>query len=564
MSDFLRSKAALYWLAAGFILCSLFVLDIRTLIPPDEGRYAEMAREMFLTGDWVTTRLNGIKYFEKPPLHTWMSALSFTLFGLGEWQARLWNGVCGIFGVLMVGYTGQRIFGGRAGLYAAVVLASMTFWAAASQYNSLDLGVAATMSLALCALLIAQQDDVTATQRRNWMLLCWAGMALSLLAKGLIGIVLPGGVLFVYAVASGDRGIWRRLHPFSGMALFLLLSLPWFLLVAARNPEQPAFFFIHEHWDRFFLKTHHREGPWYYFLVLLLPATLPWIPALPASLAMARRRMEGRFQTTRLLLAWIGFILFFFSYSNSKLPGYMLPVFPALALLAGVYLERASRAAMLGLAGLLAVVGAVGLALTPHTENMAQTPVSAAIYISMQPMLGAAFLAALLAGVVAWFAERRGHRATMVLAAAVGGWLMTQLIMSAYEPYGRYRAGLDFAHVIRDELTESSPIYSIGTYQQSMTFYMGHTVIPVQYTDELEFGLAQEPQRGIATLEEFYARWRQGTAGCARQYAIVNAGMFERLQQQGLSMEVRAANDDLVLISATPRSTGAAGCDSRR
>ncbi len=434
-----------------------------------------------------------------------------------------------------------------------MVLASMTFWAAASQFNSLDLGVAATMSLALCALLIAQQDDVTATQRRNWMLLCWAAMALSLLAKGLIGIVLPGGVLFVYAVASGDRNIWRRLHLVSGLALFLLLSLPWFLLVAARNPEQPAFFFIHEHWDRFFLKTHHREGPWYYFLVLLLPATLPWISALPASLAMARKRMEGKFQTTRMLLAWTGFILFFFSYSNSKLPGYMLPVFPALALLAGVYLERASRAAMLGVAGVMVAVGAVGLAFTPHPENLAHTPANAAIYVSMQPMLGAAFVAVLLAGVVAWFAERRGYRATMVLTAAVGGWLMAQLIMSAYEPYGRFRAGLDFAHVIRDELTAASQIYSVGTYQQSMTFYMGHTVIPVQYTDELEFGLTQEPQRGIATMEEFYARWRLGTDGRVRQYAIVNAGMFEQLRQQGLSMTVRAANDDLVLISGGGR-----------
>ncbi|NGZ84784.1 glycosyltransferase family 39 protein [Duganella aceris] len=551
MSDFFRSKAALYLLAACFILLSLLVLDIRTLIPPDEGRYAEMAREMFVTGDWVTTRLNGIKYFEKPPLHTWMSALSFTLFGPGEWQARLWNGVCGIFGVLMVGYTGQRIFGGRSGLYAAMVLASMTFWAAASQFNSLDLGVAATMSLALCALLIAQQDDVDTAQRHRWMLLCWAGMALSLLAKGLIGIVLPGGVLFIYALTSGDRGIWRRLHPFSGLALFLLMSLPWFLLVAQRNPEQPQFFFIHEHWDRFFLKTHHREGPWYYFLVLLLPATLPWIVALPASLALARKRMEGRFQTTRLLLAWIGFILFFFSISKSKLPGYMLPVFPALALLAGVYLERASRATALSLAALLAVVGAIGLAFTPYTGKLAQTPTNLAIYVSMQPMLSLAFLAALLAGVAAWFAERRGLRGTMVLAAALGGWLLTQFTMAAYEPYGRFRAGTDLVQAIRGELTEAATIYSVGTYQQSMTFYMGHTVIPVQYTDELEFGLQQEPQRGIATLEQFYARWRQDAAGGKPQYAIVNAGLFGRLQQQGLPMSIRARTDDLVLVSGT-------------
>jgi 4-amino-4-deoxy-L-arabinose transferase-like glycosyltransferase len=145
--------------------------------------------------------------------------------------------------------------------------------------------------------------------------------------------------------------------------------------------------------------------------------------------------------------------------------------------------------------------------------------------------------------------ERRGQRGAMVLSAALGGWLLTQLIMAAYEPNGRYRSGIDMVQVIRGELTEAATIYSVGTYQQSMTFYMGHTVVPVQYTDELEFGLLQEPQRGIATLEQFYARWRQDAAGGKQQYAIVNADLFGRLQQQGLPMTIRARNDDLVLVS---------------
>jgi 4-amino-4-deoxy-L-arabinose transferase-like glycosyltransferase len=549
MSDFLRSKAALYVLAACFIVLSLVVLDIRTLVPPDEGRYAEMAREMLLSGDWITTRLNGIKYFEKPPLHTWMSALSFAMFGFGEWQARLWNGLCGIFGVFMVGYTGQRVFGGRAGLYAAMVLGSMMFWAAASQFNSLDLSVAATMALSLCALLIAQQDGNAPSQRRNWMLVCWTGMALSLLAKGLIGIVLPGAVLVIYALWSGDRAIWRRLHIGAGAALFLLIALPWFLLVAAKNPEQPQFFFIHEHWDRFFLKTHHREGPWYYFLLLLLPATLPWLAVLPASLAMAAKTAASRFQTGRLLLVWIVFILFFFSYSSSKLPGYMLPVFPALALLAGVYLEKASRFAAQSAAALLAVVGAAGLASTPFIGSLAESATDTPLMHSMRTPLVAAFLAALLCGAAAWYAERHGRRAAMVLLAAVGGWLLTELAMSAHEPFGRNRAGAEMALAIRDELTDSVPVYSVGTYRQSMTFYMEHTVIPVNYTDELEFGLKQEPQRGIPSMEEFYARWNTSAARGEPQFAIVNAGLFGLLEQQALPMKVRARNDDVILIS---------------
>jgi 4-amino-4-deoxy-L-arabinose transferase-like glycosyltransferase len=538
MPAFFRSRTAQYLLAAVFIVFSLLVLNLRTLIPPDEGRYAEMAREMLLSGDWVTTRLNGIKYFEKPPLHTWMSAVSFALFGIGDWQARLWNGVCGIFGVLMVAYTGRRVFGGRAGLYAALVLGSMLFWAAASQFNSLDLPVAATMALALCALLIAQQDDADMAQRRRWMLVCWAATALSLLAKGLIGIVLPGGVLFIYALVSGDRGIWRRLHPVTGLVVFLLLALPWFLLVAARNPEQPQFFFIHEHWDRFFLKTHHRDGPWYYFLLLLLPATMPWLATLPASLAAARKRVEGRFQPARLLLVWTVFILLFFSYSSSKLPGYMLPVFPAMALLAGVYLDRASRIAALGAPALLVIVGVAGV-------------VCMRIFpIINLPLLGGAFGAAILCGVAAGMAEWRGQRTAMVVLAALGGWMLTQLSMTAYETHGRQQAGRDAALAIRAELKYDTLVYSVNTYEQSMTFYMGHTVIPVAYTGELDFGLKQESWRGVASMDEFYARWLLSAGRGVPQYAIVREDLYGVLRLRGLPMIERARGNGIVVVTS--------------
>ena len=141
-----ESRLLLWLLLAGFILATLYALGVRTLVPPDEGRYAEMAREMFVTGDWVTTRLNGIKYFEKPPLQTWMNALSFTLFGLGDWQARLWTGLCGVLGVLMTGYAGYKVFGQRAGFYAALVLGSSFYWVACSQIDSLEMGPSGMMT----------------------------------------------------------------------------------------------------------------------------------------------------------------------------------------------------------------------------------------------------------------------------------------------------------------------------------------------------------------------------------------------------------------------------------
>ncbi|MBC7729979.1 MAG: glycosyltransferase family 39 protein, partial [Microbacteriaceae bacterium] len=333
MGQLHKNKTFAWTLSAVFIFLSLYVLGIRTLVPPDEGRYAEMARGMFASGDWITTRLNGIKYFEKPPLQTWMNALSFALFGLGEWQARLWTGVCGIGGVLLTGYAGNKVFGQRVGFYAALVLGSCFYWLACSQINSLDMGLSGMMTIALCALLVAQRDDASAAERRNWMLACWAGMALAVLSKGLIGLILPGGVLVVYTLITRDWKLWTRLHAGFGLLLFFAIATPWFVLVAMKNPEQPAFFFIHEHWDRFFLKEHHREQAWYVFFVLTAVGMVPWLGVLGQSLLLGVKREDGLFRPRLMLLVWAVFILLFFTKSNSKLPGYILPIFPALALL---------------------------------------------------------------------------------------------------------------------------------------------------------------------------------------------------------------------------------------
>ena len=218
-------------------------LNYRHLIPSDEGRYAEMAREMLVTGDWITPRYNGYKYFEKPPLQIWASAIAFQAFGFGEWQARLWSALTGFLTILIIGFTGSRIFNPRAGWLGALVLASSPMWIISGHFNSLDMGLSAFMVSALCALLLAQTSD-NKTGRRNWMWLCWSMMSLATLSKGLIGAAIPAMVFIAYSISAWDWKIWSRLHIFSGTILFLAITAPWFFLVAQRNPEFLEFFFI--------------------------------------------------------------------------------------------------------------------------------------------------------------------------------------------------------------------------------------------------------------------------------------------------------------------------------
>lgn len=545
------STALLWMLFGGFVLITLGALGVRTLVPPDEGRYAEIGREMFTSGDWITTRLNGIKYFEKPPLQAWMNALTFTLFGLGEWQARLWTGVCGIVGVVMTACAGRVVFSPRVGLYAGLVLASTLFWLASGQINSLDMSLSGMMATCLAAVLIAQRDGATAGQRRAWMLVAWAAMALAVLAKGLVGVVLPGAVLVLYGAAARDWRIWTRLHMGKGLLLFFTIAAPWFILVAQRNPEQPYFFFIHEHFDRFLSPGHQREGPWYAFIMLLLPGMLPWLGWLPHTLAAGARRAPGRFQPRLLLLIWFAFIFVFFSMSSSKLPGYIVPVFPALALLTALCLDAAGRRPHMVAAALLATVGALLVVAVPVALQIGVGAGGSAAHSlrSYQPWLMFAGCIMLVGGCLAWFHAAQERRDPAVLTMAVAGFLATHLIVAGFEVYGKDRAGTALLPAIRAELTPATKLYAVGRYEQSLTFYLGRPAILVEYVDEFAFGLQQEPRLALSGLDEFVAQWRQDSAAGRPSMAIASQALYDRLRQRGVPMRLVARDARRLVIS---------------
>src|SRR4051812_32897878 len=195
-------SAAIWFAALGF----------RTLVKPDEGRYAEIAREMAVTGDWVTPRLNGIKYFEKPPLQYWATAAAFRAFGENDWTARLWTGLTGLAGVLLAWRLARRLYGETAGLLAATVLGTSVMYFVVGHLNTLDMGTTFFLEAALAGFLFAQGAPPRSPDERRWMLAAWAAMALATLSKGLIGLAFPVLTLIAYSVVERDLRPWRRLH----------------------------------------------------------------------------------------------------------------------------------------------------------------------------------------------------------------------------------------------------------------------------------------------------------------------------------------------------------------
>src|SRR6266705_5268032 len=181
------SRGALIALLVGFVLIWFCGIEQRRLMHPDEGRYAEIPREMVASGDWVTPRLNGIKYFEKPALQYWITAAAYETFGVRHWTARSWPALAGCLGVLFIGYVGLRIGGPTLGLYSASTLGGCVWWILNAHVLTLDAGLTFWMSIGIGGLIIAQRADATPREQRNWMLAAWAALALAVLSKGLNG-----------------------------------------------------------------------------------------------------------------------------------------------------------------------------------------------------------------------------------------------------------------------------------------------------------------------------------------------------------------------------------------
>jgi 4-amino-4-deoxy-L-arabinose transferase-like glycosyltransferase len=541
----LLARRGLWILLLVFTVLWFGTLEYRKLIKPDEGRYAEIAREMAVTGDFVTPRLNGIKYFEKPPLQYWVTAVAFKVFGEDEWTARLWPGITGFLSILLAYFTSRRLFGERIALFAALTLGGSLFTILIGHINTLDMGLSFFLQLALSCLLIANHGETLDPQRRTWMLLVWAALAGAMLSKGLVALVLCGASLTLYSLVARDFSPWRRLELVRGIPLFLAIAAPWFILVSLANPEFPHFFFIHEHFERFLTKEHGRYQPAWYFFAILLVGTLPWtLITLQAWLSGWFHERSGQFQPQRLLFVWCVVILSFFSASSSKLPSYILPMAPALAMLTGVFLASARQKTLLVHFGLLIPFALLAVILAPKIVNYADTETP--LYM-MQKYAQWATVAAgvLLAGVLAGFVQVwRRREDTGLLILALAGYLAVSIVMLGHEKLGRSNSSRYIALQVKPLLPPGVPFYSINMYEQTLPFYLQRTVTLVEYRDELGFGLDQEPALWVPTVTEFRTRWQSG----GEAFAVMTPETYQTLKNSDLPMTMVARDTRRIIV----------------
>lgn len=397
------AKRVWFLLFLAVIASYLYGLGHFPLVGPDEPRYAQVAREMYLRGDLITPTLGGHTWFEKPPLLYWMMMVAFRLIGTSETAARIGPALSGLLTVVAVFWVGRRVqrasgdngvcgLGAWSGLVAASMLGIIVF----SRAASFDIVVTMTIAWALSCFVVheLETDDV---RRRKLLIGFYVFVGLSLLAKGLVGVVIPFGVVVAYYVL-------RRAFPAKhflqsllwGMPLAFAVAALWYGPVIARHGWSFLDeFFVQHHFARYFSNKYRHPGPIYFYLVCLVLMTLPWTMLLIAGVGKAtswRWRGGGSQDKLRVFaLAWLVFPLAFFSFSGSKLAGYLLPVLPAAALLAG---ERLARFTSTGLSGryemratgvllaLLAIVGTIAGVRSGHVSSAGAAMIAGPLLIA--------------------------------------------------------------------------------------------------------------------------------------------------------------------------------------
>lgn len=535
------------WLPAliGALVLWFLPLGSYRLFNPDEGRYAEIPREMVASGDWVTPRLNDLRYFEKPPLQYWATAVTYEIFGQHEWTARLWVALSGFLALLLTAWIGTRLYGALTGALAALVQGGALLYLGLARISTLDMGLSATLELALVGLLLLVQRGRSEEGTRLGALLLAIGVALAFLSKGLVGILIPGAVAVCYLLVRRDWSLIWRARPWWTLLALALIAAPWVILVERRNPGFAQFFFVHEQFARFLTRVHQRYQPDWFFVPVLLLGFMPWTPLLASIARRSWRDIRAGDGACLLLAIWTVFSFIFFSLSQSKLIPYILPLFPALSVLAGRTLALAEprrvRRALWIAGALWAALGLTALWLWKSPAMAVRLDLPAGPVV---PTIAASFLlVALITAVASWLARNRGVLSATALAALGSVLLVGALLRTADQlPGQRHDRGLIAA--ASPQMHVSTAFYCVDAYEQSIPFYLHRTCTLVGYRGELDFGLRQEPGRWIADLEQFAARWR--TASDA--LAVIRPESYAQLQRMGLPMRVIYTAPTLVAV----------------
>jgi 4-amino-4-deoxy-L-arabinose transferase-like glycosyltransferase len=521
---------AIHWVFAFFVFSGwllLWNLPIAALFEPDEGRNAEIAREVLLLKDWVTPHYDFIPRLDKPILFFDLVALSYKIFGISEWSSRLCSALAALGCLFLTYFFSCRWFGRSVGLWSALILLTSPEFFALSQTAIVDMLLIFFLSVAMVCFFMGQSQFGRGNGRAQFLLM-YAAIGAATATKGPIGILIPAAVIFFYIFLTKRWVLLKSMDPLLGAALVVAVAVPWYVLVESRHPGYLYHFIWQENVARFTTTEFKRSGPWYYFLVVLSAGFFPWTILLPFMMRdLWKRDLRGE----RLFLTlWIVLPLIFFSLSSSKLSHYILPIFPPLAIMAAAAIERSltdcsSRmrwfVSFVPLYFVLLSIGMVVIALWPGLlpERM-QNYIHPALFEARLPLILS--LAAVMV-IYLWFAgksllSRQHFWPPAICAGFVFFTLCAEPILSMVSAH---RSSKQLAEAAASVIQLEDQVVLFDTYPSSLPFYLQiqrpiwviwsgdkRTVLGSDYIAKERPRPASGNGQVLFTYDEFFDLWR--------------------------------------------------------
>ena len=455
-------------------VCLFSGLNALGLTGPDEPRYAAIARAMAQTRDWITPRLWGTPWFEKPVLYYWAAGGAMRLFGISEFSARLPSALGGLLAVAAAGWIALRSCGVRAAWYTLLMLPATIAMIAFARAASPDMLFAAFLTAALAAAVELLQKPRPGNLAR---VLFGVFLGAAVLAKGPAAIILAGGAVLLWSVlAARPSASLRFLHPVV-VGAACATALPWYILCALRNPDFLRIFIWEHNFERYLTPLFEHRQPFWFFGYILLLAVIPWTGTLISLFGRLGDRQMWRDSPGLLLACWSGFIVLFFSFSQSKLPSYILPAIPPLFVLLGRQIERFGKQAGRAAIWTVATTGVIALALAPPLAWLLLHAKRFAEFASV-PALGTALVSTTAAGI--WILRCSGRRRveSAVLTASLLITLLVEIAVAGVLPRSdRFLSARTLANRLAAQSPASSMIaeYDLPrVWNYGLHYYLGN------------------------------------------------------------------------------------------
>lgn len=517
-------------------LCVLFFAHIgtRPLANPDEGRYAGMGLEMLRSGDIVVPHLNGLIYFEKPPLGYWSIALGEKLFGATLWGARFFNALFSLLTCCVIYSFCKRFLSQKIGVWAAFIYGTCGLPFGMSQMLTLDNGLTFFLTATLLFFASGFLEEDSRKARKDF-LLAYIFMAFTVLTKGLIGIVLPALIGIPWLFLTGYIKKLHTSHWLAGLFLFFVITAPWHFLVQQRYDCFFHFYFWHEHFERYLTSVHNRAKPFYFLLNAFLLGIIPWLFFLPrASVIAFKNAKEIRHkQIMKFVFLWTVLMVLFFVKSNSQLIPYILPAIPGIVILLAYGISKMDFSKVRIECFLWGTLYIIAAGILPYVlKKRAIIPVPTALLFFAQGLLLIGGCGALLQ------IKNHAERAFKTL---LGTTLLMYLVLPIYLPYCQRHCGYAICAYLKERNTGPVEIFCMYNYFDDFPFYLNQNVNVVDFIpDEHTLGLRTEPSERYMNALKFQERWIEN----GLRYAVVARGNEHRFEQQMQGKHLRRLMQD--------------------